>query len=282
MEKLNVMIVDDNPVYLNALDEMVRSDERLMVVGTADNGEDAIQMIQKETPDVVLLDLVMPKMDGISVVEQVKEQTPKTKNPAFIMLSAAGEEQVTREAFKAGVNYYLMKPVDREILLNRIRHLGKLPQTPATGRILQTPAAEEAAGPVRISREEYIEEYIRENLETDITRMLHELGIPAHIKGYQYLRDAITMVVKDREMMDSVTKILYPAIAKKNQTTASRVERAIRHAIEVAWGRGKMETIEELFGYTISIGKGKPTNSEFIALISDKIVLEYKKNCQKF
>ena len=107
--------------------------------------------------------------------------------------------------------------------------------------------------------------------------MLHELGIPAHIKGYQYLRDAITMVVKDQEMMGSVTKILYPAIAKKNQTTASRVERAIRHAIEVAWGRGKMETIDELFGYTISTGKGKPTNSEFIALISDKIFLEYKK-----
>lgn len=114
-------------------------------------------------------------------------------------------------------------------------------------------------------------------MEKDITRMLHELGIPAHIKGYQYLRDAISMAVQDSEMMTSVTKILYPTIAKKHQTTASRVERAIRHAIEVAWGRGKMETIDEVFGYTVSTGKGKPTNSEFIALISDKITLEYKK-----
>ena len=118
---------------------------------------------------------------------------------------------------------------------------------------------------------------MKEHLETDITKMLHELGIPAHIKGYQYLRDAIAMSVEDQEMMSSVTKILYPAIAKRNQTTASRVERAIRHAIEVAWGRVKMETIDEVFGYTISTGKCKPTNSEFIALISDKILLEYKK-----
>ena len=198
------------------------------------------------------------------------------------MLSAAGEEQVTKEAFKAGVNYYLMKPVDREILLNRIRHLGNIADNKTAERTVSIPAAGEQLIKTQISREEYIEEYIRENLETDITRILHELGIPAHIKGYQYLRDAITMVVNDREMMDSVTKILYPAIAKKNQTTASRVERAIRHAIEVAWGRGKMETIEELFGYTISIGKGKPTNSEFIALIADKIVLEYKKKCPRF
>ena len=133
----------------------------------------------------------------------------------------------------------------------------------------QTGAAEEA----RISKEEYM----KEHLETDITKMLHELGIPAHIKGYQYLRDAIALSVEDQEMMGSVTKILYPAIAKRNQTTASRVERAIRHAIEVAWGRGKMETIDEVFGYTVSTAKGKPTNSEFIALIADKILLEYKR-----
>ena len=119
-------------------------------------------------------------------------------------------------------------------------------------------------------------EYIERNLESDVTNIIHALGVPAHIKGYQYLRDGIIMTVKDMEMMNSITKILYPTIAKKHQTTASRVERAIRHAIEVAWNRGKMDTIDELFSYTINMGKGKPTNSEFIALIADKIRLEYK------
>ncbi|MEG2700382.1 MAG: sporulation initiation factor Spo0A C-terminal domain-containing protein, partial [Hungatella sp.] len=120
-------------------------------------------------------------------------------------------------------------------------------------------------------------DYMEQNLETDVTQILHEIGVPAHIKGYQYLRDAITISVADQDMLTSVTKILYPNIAKDYQTTPSRVERAIRHAIEVAWSRGKMDTINEIFGYTVSNGKGKPTNSEFIALISDKIRLDYKR-----
>ena len=271
-EQLNVVIVDDNPMILNTLDEMINAEDGLTVIGKADNGEDAIDMIKDTTPDIVLLDMVMPKVDGITIVEKLKRRDTFRKHPVFIMLSAAGGEQVTEEAFRAGVNYYLMKPFDRDILMTKIRHAGRLPVRIPSGRLLEAPL------PVREEESKITrEEYIQEHLETDITKMLHELGIPAHIKGYQYLRDAITMVVKDQEMMGSVTKILYLAIAKKNQTTASRVERAIRHAIEVAWGRGKMETIDELFGYTISTGKGKPTNSEFIALISDKIFLEYKK-----
>ena len=223
MENVNVVIVDDNPMILNTLDEVISSEAGLSVIGRADNGKDAIDMIKDTQPDVVLLDLVMPQMDGITVVENIKKKTSMLKNPAFIILSAVGGEQMTEEA-----------------AMNR-------------------------------------EEYMKEHLETDITKMLHELGIPAHIKGYQYLRDAISMVVRDREMMEAVTKILYPEIAKKNYTSSSRVERAIRHAIEVAWGRGSLEVIDELFGYTISTGKGKPTNSEFIALIADKICLDYKK-----
>lgn len=271
MEKLNVAIVDDNPLILHTLDELINGEDGLSVIGKADNGEDAIDMIVDTTPDIVLLDLVMPRIDGISVVEKVKQEHTFLKNPAFIILSAVGGEQMTEDAFRAGVNYYLMKPFDKENLVNKIRHIAKLPQKPsarAAEAVVFAPGEES-----HISREDYM----REHLETDITKMLHELGIPAHIKGYQYLRDAIYMSVEDMEMMSSVTKILYPAIAKKNQTTASRVERAIRHAIEVAWGRGKMETIDEVFGYTVSTGKGKPTNSEFIALISDKILLEYKK-----
>ena len=271
MKKLNVAIVDDNPVILSMLDELINGEDGLFVIGKANNGADAISMIENTAPDVVLLDLIMPKMDGISVVEKLRGRNSSSKNPAYIILSAAGGEEMTDEAFRAGANYYMMKPFDKESLLNKIRHIGRLGERPVSGKMVELPSGrEEKSG---LSREEYMEEH----LETDITKMLHELGIPAHIKGYQYLRDAISMVVEDQEMMGSVTKILYPAIAKRNQTTASRVERAIRHAIEVAWGRGKMETIDEVFGYTISTGKGKPTNSEFIALISDKIFLEYKK-----
>ncbi len=274
MGTLKVVIVEDNPLMRSMLEEMLGQEDGLRVIGKADNGEDAVRMIEDIRPDIVLLDLVMPKMDGISVVEQVKEQAKREgslpKLPAFIVLSAVGGEQMTEDAFRAGANYYMMKPFNRDILMNKIRHVGKLPSARSAGRVMTPPRMKEAE---RISREEYI----REHLETDITKMLHELGIPAHIKGYQYLRDAISLSVQDKEMMSSVTKILYPAIAKRNQTTASRVERAIRHAIEVAWGRGKLETIDELFGYTISTGKGKPTNSEFIALISDKLLLDYKK-----
>lgn len=273
MENVNVVIVDDNPMILNTLDEVISSEAGLSVIGRADNGKDAIDMIKDTQPDVVLLDLVMPQMDGITVVENIKKKTSMLKNPAFIILSAVGGEQMTEEAFQAGANYFLMKPFDKDILVNKISRIGKRPVRPVPGKVLEAPLKAATPEEAAMNREEYM----KEHLETDITKMLHELGIPAHIKGYQYLRDAISMVVRDREMMEAVTKILYPEIAKKNYTSSSRVERAIRHAIEVAWGRGSLEVIDELFGYTISTGKGKPTNSEFIALIADKICLDYKK-----
>lgn len=273
MENVNVVIVDDNLMILNTLDEVISSEAGLSVIGRADNGKDAIDMIKDTQPDVVLLDLVMPQMDGITVVENIKKKTSMLKNPAFIILSAVGGEQMTEEAFQAGANYFLMKPFDKDILVNKIRRIGKRPVRPVPGKVLEAPLKAATPEEAAMNREEYM----KEHLETDITKMLHELGIPAHIKGYQYLRDAISMVVRDREMMEAVTKILYPEIAKKNYTSSSRVERAIRHAIEVAWGRGSLEVIDELFGYTISTGKGKPTNSEFIALIADKICLDYKK-----
>ena len=151
------------------------------------------------------------------------------------------------------------------MLLNRIKHI-KNTMSGKTKELRKVNAYENKG------------DYFERNLEADVTNIIHEIGVPAHIKGYQYLRDAIILSVNDMEMLNSITKILYPTIAKKHQTTPSRVERAIRHAIEVAWSRGKMDTIDELFGYTVSTGKGKPTNSEFIALIADKIRLEYKNN----
>ena len=162
-----------------------------------------------------------------------------------------------------GADYYILKPFDNDMVLNRIRH------------VKQT-SEKSFAEAKRVKAYESKREYMERNLETDVTNIIHEIGVPAHIKGYQYLRDSIMMSVNDMEMLNSITKILYPTIAKMHQTTPSRVERAIRHAIEVAWSRGKMDTIDELFGYTVNGGKGKPTNSEFIALIADKVRLEYK------
>ena len=273
MENVNVVIVDDNPMILNTLDEVISSEAGLSVIGRADNGKDAIDMIKDTQPDVVLLDLVMPQMDGITVVENIKKKTSMLKNPAFIILSAVGGEQMTEEAFQAGANYFLMKPFDKDILVNKIRRIGKRPVRPVPGKVLEAPLKAATPEEAAMNREEYM----KDHLETDITKMLHELGIPAHIKGYQYLREAILIAVADMDVINAVTKVLYPEIAKKNYTSSSRVERAIRHAIEVAWGRGSLEVIDELFGYTISTGKGKPTNSEFIALIADKICLDYKK-----
>lgn len=262
MEKLNIAIADDNALMVQLLDQIVSSDEELRVVGKAGNGEELIDIIKEKKPDVVLMDIIMPKLDGLAVLDRVNHE-PEMKKPAFIVISAVGQEKTTEDAFELGADYYILKPFDRDTVLKRIKR--------ARVKRPGVPVKIKAAG-TNVNEKEYLER----NLETDVTNIIHEVGVPAHIKGYQYLRDAIIMSVTDMEMLNSITKILYPTIAKQHQTTPSRVERAIRHAIEVAWSRGKMDTIEELFGYTVSGGKGKPTNSEFIALIADKIRLEYK------
>ena len=264
MEKLNVAIADDNERIVELLDRIVSSDEELNVVGKAGNGEELYDIIKAKEPDVVLLDIIMPKVDGLTVMERVNEDKNMKKRPAFIVITAVGQEKITEDAFALGANYYILKPFDTDMVISRIKHVRKNCSEKNFQEVRRVNAYESKA------------EYIERNLETDVTEIIHEIGVPAHIKGYQYLRDAIIMSVGDMDMLNSITKILYPTIAKKHQTTPSRVERAIRHAIEVAWSRGKMDTIEELFGYTVSGGKGKPTNSEFIALIADKIRLEYK------
>ena len=184
------------------------------------------------------------------------------ETPAFIVVSAVGQERITEDAFSLGAEYYMLKPFDNQVLLNRIKNLRRRSDRRIRENVRPSVVREEPGA------------YGTRNLETDVTNIIHEIGVPAHIKGYQYLRDAIILAVNDIEMLNSITKVLYPTIAKKHQTTPSRVERAIRHAIEVAWSRGKMDTIYSLFGYTINSGKGKPTNSEFVALIADKIRLE--------
>ena len=259
MEQLSVAIADDNQKILNVLGEIVSADKELDLVGKAKNGEEMCQIIKDRQPDVVLLDLIMPKMDGLTVMEKVGQDRTIRKRPYFIVITAVGQEKITEDAFNKGANYYIMKPFNNQMLLERIKSVRNMARS--SDRTCEDGHAETVSG---------------ENLETRVTNMLHEIGIPAHIKGYHYLRDAIIMAVNDMDVLNAITKILYPTVAKKYQTTSSRVERAIRHAIEVAWSRGKLDTLDELFGYTVSTGKGKPTNSEFIALIADTIQLEYR------
>ena len=260
MEHLNVAIADDNQRILDMLETVISMDKELNLVGKAKNGEEMCQIIKDKKPDVVLLDLIMPKMDGLTVMEQVSQDKNVSKRPYFIVVTAVGQERITEDAFNKGANYYIMKPFNNEMLLNRIKSVRKMFRN--NDKKNEDIKSENAVN--------------GENLENRVTNMLHEIGIPAHIKGYHYLRDAIIMAVEDMDVLNAITKILYPTVAKKYQTTSSRVERAIRHAIEVAWSRGKLDTLDELFGYTVSTGKGKPTNSEFIALIADTIQLEYK------
>lgn len=264
MEKLNVAIADDNEKMVEVLGRMIEEDKDLTLVGKAHNGEEICNIIKERQPDVVVLDIIMPKMDGLTVMENCNHDPRLKKTPAFIVVSAVGQERITEDAFNLGAEYYMLKPFDNQVLLNRIKNLRRGNDRRIRENVHQNIVKEDTAA------------YMTRNLESDVTNIIHEIGVPAHIKGYQYLRDAIILSVNDIEMLNSITKILYPTIAKKYQTTPSRVERAIRHAIEVAWSRGKMDTIDALFGYTVSTGKGKPTNSEFIALIADKIRLEYK------
>lgn len=263
MEKIEVAIADDNERMIHMLGSMIESDNELELVGQADNGKDIYDIIKEKEPDVVLLDIIMPKEDGLTVMERINRDDSMKKHPVFIVVSAVSQERITEDAFNLGAYYYILKPFDNDMVLRRIKNLkrgvrGGVPKLAAK------------------SSSEHVMQLLERNLEMDVTNVIHEIGVPAHIKGYQYLRDAIIMSVNDMEMLNSITKILYPTIAKKHQTTPSRVERAIRHAIEVAWSRGKLDAIDEMFGYTVNSGKGKPTNSEFIALIADKIRLEYR------
>ena len=261
MAMLSVAIADDNERMVEMLDSIVKKDDDIRIVGKANNGEDIYHMIKEKEPDVVLLDLIMPKLDGLSVMEKINHDDSIKKHPKFIVISAIGQEGITEDAFNLGACYYIMKPFDNDTVLNRVRAMKNANYIHMPKAIIET------------HRDTGIK---MDNLENDVTDMIHEVGVPAHIKGYHYLRDAIIMVIEDQDMLNSITKILYPTIAKRNQTTPSRVERAIRHAIEVAWSRGNMDIINSLFSYTVSTGKGKPTNSEFIALIADKIRLQNK------
>ena len=233
-----------------------------------DNGKDAYHFIMDEAPDIVLIDVILPVMDGFTVIEKVNANKSIKKKPSFIIISSMGNQSMVEYACKLGVLYYMMKPYNLDSMLHRIF------QTASSHMEAERDTKKKERK--HLMKGYGISGYMENTLENDVTDIIREIGIPAHIKGYQYIREAIMMTVNDINLLNYITKLLYPTIAKKYKTTSSSVERAIRHAIEVAWNKGQIDVLEDIFGYTISAGKGKPTNSEFIALIADKLRLEYR------
>ncbi|MCY9732422.1 sporulation transcription factor Spo0A [Paenibacillus alvei] len=272
MQKIEILLADDNREFTNLLADFLSEQDDMVVTGVAYNGEEVLQFLEqtRAVPDVLILDIIMPHLDGLGVLERLRnmELSPQ---PKIIMLTAFGQESITQRAVQLGASYYILKPFDMDILANRIRQLAGVSSNTAVtggsaGNLMTSSASKSNVVPLGKSK----------NLDENITSIIHEIGVPAHIKGYQYLREAITMVYNNIEILGSITKTLYPAIAEKYKTTPSRVERAIRHAIEVAWTRGNIDSISRLFGYTINISKSKPTNSEFIAMVADKLRIEHK------
>jgi len=254
-QQIKLVIADDNSNLCQMLQKYFQGQDDLRIVGVAHNGLEAMELIQAQEPDLIILDLVMPNLDGLGVVERLNALTSMTR-PKIIMLTAFGQESLTNQAMMLGVDYFILKPFDLEILGKRIR---SLTQDAASAQ----PQFSSSISPIvkTVGREI--------NLFSEVTTVMHQIGIPAHVKGYQYIRDAILMVVADVSLLGAVTKELYPEIAKKYDTGSSRVERGIRHAIELAWERGHTDTLKRIFGYSMNIERQKPTNSEFIALLAD-------------
>ncbi len=264
-KKISIVIADDNLEFSKMLNDYLNLQEGMEVVGVAHDGVEAVDLVVEHKPDVVILDIIMPKLDGLGVLEKINESN-LPKQPISIILSAVGQEKITQRAIMLGAQYYFIKPFELSVIAQRIKEIKNFAYINLGND-----------NEIRETKSQYISKNNKEkNLEVEITNLIHDIGVPAHIKGYQYLRDAITLVVNNMDIINQITKTLYPSIADKYGTTPSRVERAIRHAIEVAWSRGQVETMDSIFGYTINSIKGKPTNSEFIAMIADKLRLELR------
>ena len=247
-----VVIADTGEEFCSLLKDMLENEGDFTVTGCTGDGNEAVELVLRTKPDVLLTDVILSGLDGLGVLEKLSA-LPEEDRPAVIMISGFSSEHTLAAASAYGASYFMQKPCDIPALFSRMRLI--------TGST--------KAAPRPVLRASYQEQ----SLENMVTDVIHEIGVPAHIKGYHYLREAIIMVVNDIDLINAVTKALYPAVAKKFSSTPSRVERAIRHAIEVAWDRGDLETLQKYFGYTVSNIKGKPTNSEFIAMIADRLRL---------
>ena len=246
-----VFIADSAEDFCTGLVAALQRSDGFQVVGTANDGEQAIRQILDRKPDVLVLDLMLSKQDGISVLKAISGME---RRPVTLATSAFITEYVSTSAANLGVRYLMLKPCDMTALVERLEEI-------RGGESLRMSV------PRRPDKN---------SIEAMVTSIIHEIGVPAHIKGYQYLREAIIIAVNDMDVINAITKVLYPQVAKTFSTTPSRVERAIRHAIEVAWDRGDLDTLQKFFGYTVYNTKGKPTNSEFIALIADRLQLQLK------
>ena len=247
--KKRILIADTSEEFRTALAEALESEEGLEVAGQTNDGQDAIRLARELAPDILVMDLVLGRVDGLDVLKAVSTLPVST-----LVLSGFARGPMADRVAELGGDYYMVKPCRIPSVIERIRLLGS--QHWCEDLLPNQPSA------------------LRQTLEANVTAIIHEIGVPAHIKGYQYLREAIIMTVEDMDVINAVTKILYPEVARKFGTTASRVERAIRHAIEVAWDRGDLDTLQKYFGFTVSNSKGKPTNSEFIAMIADRLQLQ--------
>ncbi len=252
MEKnAKILICDENREERRKLADSLKK-QGFHTIDEADCGDEATRMLGELTYDVALVDLWLSGVDGIEIIRNAKKYV-KGDLPVFILMSPINKESVLVEATEAGADVCLLKPFETSSLVSHINAIMKIKRS----------GSEYTASPSA-------------DMEAQVTKIIHQIGVPAHIKGYQYLRTAILMTIEDSEIINAVTKVLYPTVAKKYQTTTSRVERAIRHAIEVAWDRGDVDTLNSYFGYTIQNSRGKPTNSEFIAMIADNLRLKYK------
>ncbi len=261
MTKVKVLIADDNREFCQIMLQYLKNYQEFEIVGVAKDGVEALNFVERLVPDILILDMIMPHLDGLGVLEKLSV-SGKISSLKVLVLSAVGHDSITQKAIELGASYYIVKPFDLEILAKRLIEISQIKNS-----IKDT----DDRTTYGIMPNFKVKE---QDFEEKITQVIQEIGIPAHIKGYLYLRESINIVIDDIEYLGAVTKELYPAVAEKFNTTSSRVERAIRHAIEVAWNRGNIETINKIFGYTVNTNKGKPTNSEFIALISDKIRLD--------
>lgn len=248
-QQTTVIIADNSEEFCMSLTSAIERAKGFRILGTASDGDKAVRMVTEQKPDILVLDLMLPKRDGIAVLKAISTMEHK---PIVLATSCFVSEYVSATAAGLGVRYLILKPCDPEALVERMEEFRGGPSVKTLRKGSQT------------------------SIEAMVTGIIHEIGVPAHIKGYQYLREAIMIAVADMDVINAITKVLYPQVAKTFQTTPSRVERAIRHAIEVAWDRGDLDTLQRFFGYTVSNTKGKPTNSEFIALIADKLQLQLK------
>ncbi|MEN8905102.1 MAG: sporulation transcription factor Spo0A [Clostridiales bacterium] len=260
-DEISVLIADDNNEFGDYLADHLNNEGDMGIVGVARDGVQAIDLIKEKRPDVVVLDIIMPNLDGIAVLERIIK-VHLSKRPLFIMLSAIGHDVFIQKAITLGAEYYIVKPFDINVLVTRIRQMyhekrNVYNQNDFISAKYESKYSRNYSGKI--------------DIETEVTHLMRDVGIPPHMAGYQYLREAIIQTINDPKSFNSVTKILYPSVADKFNTTAQKVERSIRNAIESAWNRGNHDSMDTLFGYSVSFGKGKPTNSEFIAMMADKV-----------